>query len=150
VSVRLIGRGETPWSDPITTELRSANRGLLIVTDLGVRAEQVLAGVPTILIDHQVSPGTPEGAIVISVVREEPTPSSSLLACSCMQALVDIDDLVWLVGLGIIGDYGEKAPFAELSETRRRHGSKALRRPPCSSMQHGAQASAMRGLPSHC
>jgi single-stranded-DNA-specific exonuclease len=127
VSARLVGRGENPWMDPVASELRTSPPGALIVTDLGVQREPVAPGVPTVLIDHHVPQGTPEGAVVISGYGLEPTPSSSLLAYQCIQALIEMDEFVWLAALGIIGDYGEKAPFAELAEAQRRHGAKVLR-----------------------
>jgi single-stranded-DNA-specific exonuclease len=101
--------------------------GVLIMTDLGVRAEPIVPGVPTILIDHHVPQGTPDGAMIVSGYGREPTPSSSLLAYHCVRALAEADDLAWIAALGIIGDYGEKAPFAELADAKRRHGARALR-----------------------
>jgi single-stranded-DNA-specific exonuclease len=108
-SVRLIGRGESPWSDPVKGEVRSANPGLVVVSDLGVRAEPIIPGTATVLIDHHVPHGMPEGATVISGYGQEPVPSSSLLAYWCLQAVAEGDDLLWLAALGLIGDYARKA-----------------------------------------
>ncbi|WP_244610676.1 DHH family phosphoesterase [Microvirga pakistanensis] len=127
VSVRLVGRGESPWSDPVQGEVRSASPGLVIVADLGVRADVVAPGAATVLIDHHVPQGMPEGATVISGYGQDPVPSSSLLAYWCVQAEAEVDDLLWLAALGLIGDYGEKAPFAELADARSRYGAKTLR-----------------------
>jgi single-stranded-DNA-specific exonuclease len=126
-SVRLIGRGESPWSDPVKGEVRSANPGLVVVSDLGVRAEPIIPGTATVLIDHHVPHGMPEGATVISGYGQEPVPSSSLLAYWCLQAVAEVDDLLWPAALGLVGDYGEKAPFAELQDARSRYGAKTLR-----------------------
>jgi single-stranded-DNA-specific exonuclease len=82
---------------------------------------------PTILIDHHVPQGLPSSATVISGYGLEPTPTSSLLAYRCLQAVTDVSDLLWVAALGIIGDLGEKAPFAELMEARSRFGAKLLR-----------------------
>lgn len=125
--VRLVGRGETAWSASVAADLRRREPGGLVVADLGVAAGPVLAGVPTILVDHHVPRGTPEAATVISGYGQEPTPSTSLLAYHCARAVAGVDDLLWLAALGLIGDYGEKAPFAELQAARARHKAKTLR-----------------------
>ena len=125
--VRLLGRGENPWAEPVRTELSRTVAGGLIVADLGVRAGRVMEGTPTILVDHHVPAGTPEGATVISGHGLEPTPTSSLLAYRCAAACVPVDDLLWLAALGIVGDLGERAPFAELAEAKKRYRAKTLR-----------------------
>ena len=57
---RITGKGETPWDADFAATL--ARPGGLIVADLGTRAEPVLPGVPTIVIDHHLPTGTPAGA----------------------------------------------------------------------------------------
>src|SRR5215210_7884781 len=47
--VRILGRGENPWSDALRTELSGVPVGGLIVTDLGVREGVVLPGVETVV-----------------------------------------------------------------------------------------------------
>jgi single-stranded-DNA-specific exonuclease len=127
VSVRLVGRGESAWSDPVQGEVRSARSGLVIVADLGVRADPVAPGTATVLIDHHVPQGMPEGATVISGYGQDPVPSASLLAYWCVQAVAEVEDLLWLAALGLIGDYGERAAFAELQDAKGRYGAKTLR-----------------------
>ncbi|WP_207461697.1 hypothetical protein [Azospirillum sp. SYSU D00513] len=125
---RIVGRGENPWSPEIAGEVRTGAPGGLIVADLGVRGEPVAPGVPTVLIDHHVPVGTPpQDATVISGYGLGPTPSSSLLAHWCAQGLGDVDDLLWLAAVGLIGDYGDKAGFPELAAARKRFGATALR-----------------------
>ena len=126
VIIRLIGRGENPWSPALTQELAREPFGGLIVTDLGIRAEPVRPNTPTILIDHHVPQGLPSDAVVISGYGLDPTPTSSLLAYRCLEAVTDVSDLLLIAALGIIGDLGEKAPFAELTEARSRFGAKLL------------------------
>jgi single-stranded-DNA-specific exonuclease len=127
VRIRLVGRGENPWSPAVMQDLAREPIGGLIVTDLGVRAEPVRPNTPTVLIDHHVPQGLPSDATVISGYGLEPTPTSSLLAYRCLEAVTDVSDLLWLAALGVIGDLGEKAPFAELTEARSRFGAKLLR-----------------------
>jgi len=126
--VRILGRGENPWADATATELRASCAGGLIVADLGARPEPIVAGTPTVIIDHHVrSEGHVEGVTVLSGYGLKPTPSSSLIALWCAQALGDTDELLWLAALGLIGDLGDKAEFEELAEARRRYGVTALR-----------------------
>ena len=49
VRVRILGRGENPWSEAIREEFAGAAVGGLIVADLGLREGAVLPGVPTIV-----------------------------------------------------------------------------------------------------
>jgi len=125
--VRILGRGENPWSDEMRTELSDAPVGGLIVTDLGVREGDLLPGTETVVIDHHVPTGTPGSATVISGLNMDPVPTSSLLAYWCAAALAEIDDLLWIAALGIIGDMAEKAGFEEMEHARKRYGITLLR-----------------------
>jgi single-stranded-DNA-specific exonuclease len=101
--------------------------GGLIVADLGVRFEPIVAKVPTVFIDHHVPRGVPTDAIVISGYGEEPAATSSLLTWRSAATAVNVDDLLWLAALGVIGDLGDKAFFEELADAKRRYGATALR-----------------------
>jgi single-stranded-DNA-specific exonuclease len=126
--VRILGRGENPWAGATAAELRASRAGGLIVADLGARLEPIVPGTPTVIIDHHVrSEGHAEGVTVLSGYGLKPTPSSSLIALWCAQALGDTDKLLWLAALGLIGDLGDKAAFEELAEAKRRYGITALR-----------------------
>ena len=124
--IRVIGKGEHPWSPVIRKELEERRPGGLIVTDLGVREGELLAATPTVLIDHHVPTGTPGEAIVISGNGWSPEPTSSLLAYWCAEGLGPADDLLWLAALGLIGDMAT-GDFAELAEAQTRYGKTALR-----------------------
>jgi single-stranded-DNA-specific exonuclease len=125
--IRLVGKGENPWSPAIRAEIEERRPGGLIVTDLGVREGSIADGVSTVLIDHHVPTGTPGDALVISGNGLEPEPTSALLSFWCAQALGDADDLVWLAGLGLIGDMAEEAGFPEMTQAQQRYGKTALR-----------------------
>ncbi len=127
VRTRILGRGQTPWSAEIRSEITTAEPGGLIVADLGTRPGLIAARVPTIVLDHHVPMGVPEGATLISGHALAPIPTSSLLALWCATALGDVSDLLWLAALGLIGDMAEKAAFPEMDEARRRYGITALR-----------------------
>ncbi len=125
--VRLVGRGENPWSTAIREEYAGSAFGGLIVADLGLREGAVLPGVPTVVVDHHVPTGAAGGATIITGFGADPIPSTSLLAQRCAAAMVDADDWLWLAAIGLIGDYGDKAPFAELAAAKARYTATALR-----------------------
>ncbi|WP_052402023.1 DHH family phosphoesterase [Muricoccus aerilatus] len=125
--VRVLGRGENVWSPEMAAELRGRGMGGLIIADLGTRVEPPRPGVPTVLIDHHVPTGVPEEAVLISGHGLHPTPTTSLLAWWCAAGITEADDLLWLAGVGIIGDMEEGAGFAELAAARERWGITALR-----------------------
>ena len=120
---RVTGKGETPW-DPAFAATLGAPGGL-IVTDLGTRAEPVLPGVPTIIIDHHLPTGEAPGATVVSGNGLAPEPTSALLAWWCAGALGDQADLLWLAALGLIGDMAD--PFPEQAQAEARWGKTALK-----------------------
>jgi single-stranded-DNA-specific exonuclease len=125
--IRLVGKGENPWSPSIRAELEERRPGGLIVADLGVREGDIAPSVPTVIVDHHVPTGTPGDSVVISGNGLDPEPTSALLAYWCAQALGDAEDLVWLAGLGLIGDMAESAGFPEMGQAQQRYGKTALR-----------------------
>ena len=125
VDIRLVGKGEHPWSPELRAELAARAPGGLIVTDLGVREGELLAGCPTVLVDHHVPTGMPGDAVVISGNGLTPEPTSALLAYWCARAIGPADDLLWLAATGLIGDMAEG--FPELDEANARYGKTALR-----------------------
>jgi len=125
--IRLVGRGENPWDEALRAEWRERAPAGLIVIDLGVREGALAPGVPTVLIDHHRPTGRPGEAVVISGHGLEPEPTSALLAFWCAQAITEVDDLVWLAAIGLIGDMAPEGAFPELAEAQGRYGKTALR-----------------------
>ncbi|MFC7694981.1 hypothetical protein ACFQY5_40910, partial [Paeniroseomonas aquatica] len=103
----MLGRGENVWSPEMASELGTQEIGGLIVADLGTRAEPPLPGMATILLDHHVPTGILQAALLVSGHGLHPTPTTSLLAWWCAGAVAEVDDLLWLAALGIIGDMEE-------------------------------------------
>ena len=126
VRTRIVGRGESPWSDAMRAELADEPAGGVIITDLGVRDTLPKPGVPTVVVDHHIPGAPPSGATVISGHRHDPIPTSSLLAFWCAGVLADADPWLWLAAVGLIGDMAEKSGFPEM-EAARRFGVTALR-----------------------
>lgn len=127
--VRIVGRGENPWLEPVRSELAAAKAGGLILADLGARPVAVRSDVPVVLVDHHVRVDgvLPVGTTIISGYGVDPTPSTSLISWWCAQAIAPIDDLLWLAAVGAVGDLGDKAPFDELREARARYGVTAIK-----------------------
>lgn len=124
--IRILGKGENPWSPALRADLAARPPGGLIVTDLGIQAGDILPSVPTVLIDHHVPQGIPDQAVAISGNGWRPEPTSSLLAFWCAGALGENDDLLWLAAMGLIGDMADDG-FPELAQAQARYGKTALR-----------------------
>jgi len=109
------------------SELANRSIGGLIVVDLGVRAGELRKGTPTVVLDHHVPQGAPTGASLVTGFGMNPIPTSSLLAFWCASALTNVEDLVWLAAIGVIGDMAEKHEFAEMKRAKSRYGVTVLR-----------------------
>ena len=127
VRTRIVGRGESPWSDDMRDELAAEPMGGMIIADLGVRDAAPRPDVPTLVLDHHVPQGGPPGSTVISGHAMAPIPTTSLLAYWCAQGLGDAEPWLWLAAIGLIGDMAEDAGFPEMADARR-YGVTALRK----------------------
>ncbi|RYB05999.1 DHH family phosphoesterase [Lichenibacterium ramalinae] len=129
-TLRVVGRGESAWSDEMRAEFAGRAVAGFVVGDLGTRAEAVLPGVPTIVVDHHVPRGPAEaadGVTVLSGYAEDPVPTTSLMAFRCAAALAPAEDLLWLCAVGLVGDLGDKAPFPELAAAKKLYTATAIR-----------------------
>ena len=127
VRVVASGRGESAFSDGARRRLRALEPAGLVVTDLGVNGAGVLAGVPTLFVDHHRPEGTPAGAAVVSGYGWEPVPNSAWLAYELTLPLVDVDDLGWIAAVGTISDLGDRAPWGRLPELKKRYTARWLK-----------------------
>ncbi|WP_294392636.1 phosphoesterase [uncultured Sphingomonas sp.] len=123
----VIGKGETPWDGTVGARIAALNPAGLIAADLGTRAEPIVAGLPTLIVDHHCPTGIPAGAITLSGNGLEPEPTSALIAWWAAAAVGDVSHLQWLAALGLIGDMADEAAFPELAEAQARWGKTALR-----------------------
>lgn len=120
---------ENAWMPEVQARLAAADAEALLLVDLGSRAEAVIADVPTLLIDHHAPFGMPPEATLITGYGTEPTPTSGLLALWCAAAIAPVaaEELQWMAGISLLSDLGDKAPFAELEESKKRFGVTALK-----------------------
>jgi hypothetical protein len=98
----------------------------LVVLDMGSRADPILPGVPTLLVDHHQSTEYPEGAMVLSSYGHEPIAPTSLLTYALVSPLVIPGPLEWLAVLGTVADLGTAAALPSLKDALRRAGRKAV------------------------
>ncbi len=121
VTVESKRKGESAWNPEVIARLAAQKPEALFVLDLGSRADALLPGVPTLLIDHHLPGGVPPGAELITGYGAEPTPTTGLLVYWCVRGLLSPEQyksLLWLVALSILSDLGDKAPFTELADAR--------------------------------
>ena len=129
VTVETRGKFENAWMPQVHERLRQRAPGALLVVDLGTRPDTLLPGVPTLLIDHHAPFGTPPGATLLTSYGTQPTATSGLLALWCAQAIAPAlaDELQWMAGISLLSDLGDKAPFPELAESKKRFGVTAIK-----------------------
>lgn len=125
--LRIVGKGENAYSEAFRREMATVQADGMIIADLGVAPEVPRPDLPTILIDHHVPSGLPEGVAILTGVHDTPIPTSSLLAYRCAEAAGVADGLLWLAAIGLIGDLAENDGFPEM-EAARKLGITALRK----------------------
>ena len=127
---------ESAWSPAVLDRLRARNPEALLILDLGSRPEPLLPGIPTLLLDHHKPLGTPPGATLLSAYREsgpddnaKEIPTTGLMAFRCAESLIpdEAPQLLWLAGISLLSDLGDKAPFPELALAKKQFGGGALR-----------------------
>ncbi len=129
VTVETRGKFENAWMPEVHERLRQRAPEALIIADLGARPDTLLPGVPTLLVDHHAPFGTPPGAVLLTAYGTEPTATTGLLALWCAQAIAPAlaEELQWLAGISLLSDLGDKAPFPDLAESKKRFSGTALK-----------------------
>lgn len=118
----LPGKGEHVHTPAMQARLSALGADGLVVLDMGSRAGPIVAGLPTIVIDHHDAREVPDDVVFVSAAKSEPVAPTALLAYELLRGLVDIEDLAWLAWLGTVGDLGPSHPFAhELAEPMAHH-----------------------------
>ena len=134
-------KGESAWGEEIADRLQHRARadGLdaLIVADLGSRDDYICSGIPLLLIDHHRPIGKPADATLITSYGTgdeagdgKDVATTGLLAYWCAQELCGAEKAshwLWLAGISLLSDLGDKAPFAELAVAKAKFGGGALR-----------------------
>ncbi len=127
VAVVPSGRGESAFSEEARARLAALNPDALVVTDLGVHAEGVLPGVPTLYVDHHQPAGLPPAATILTGYGLEPLPCSAWLAYDLLAASTAMEDRLWVAAVGIVSDLGDKAAWPALDEAKKTYTASALK-----------------------
>ena len=130
-------KGESAWGAELLDRARAHKPEALIVADLGSRDGDLLPGLPTLLLDHHCPIGQPEDALLLTAYGTgspegdgKDVATTGLLAWWCARALVGeplAEEWLWLAGISLLSDLGDKAPFPELARAKKRFGGGALR-----------------------
>ncbi len=131
-------KGESAWGAEVLERIKARAPEALIVADLGSRPERLLGPeVPTLLVDHHKPLGVPEGAVLLTAYGTgagdgagKDIAVSGLMAYWCVSALLGEEhaaEWLWLAGISLLSDLGDKAPFPELAAAKKRFGGGALR-----------------------
>jgi single-stranded-DNA-specific exonuclease len=106
-------KGENAYSPDTARRLRELSPDALVVLDLGVMEQQLLAEVPTLFIDHHRPFGHPDGAPVVSSYGTETAYPTSFLVYDLLSRLTPFEDVRWLSAIGTAGDMGADFAFDE-------------------------------------
>lgn len=130
-------KGESAWGPEVLERLRLRAPGALIVADLGSRDGDLLPGVPTLLLDHHCPIGKPDDALLLTAYGTgeddgdgKDVPTTGLMAWWCARALLGeehVEEWLWLAGISLLSDLGDKAPFPELAHAKKLFGGGTLR-----------------------
>ena len=120
-------RERDAWSPENRALISSRNPEALFVLDLGSRDEVLAENAKCCLIDHHRPDGTPPGALLITAYAWDPIPNTSLMAYDLCASLVDVSDLDWIAGIGVLSDLGERAPFPLIARLRERYSMADLK-----------------------
>lgn len=125
---RLIARRDrNVWFGEYDGELRQAAPEALYVLDLGCQTRELVAGVPTCVIDHHAPEPPAPGTLLLSSYAWTPTPApTAWLVYRLASGLVDLSDLDWLAVVGTEGDLGASAPFSLVQAMKGKHRRKDL------------------------
>ena len=134
-------KGESAWDKEVHERLRARRiekrLDALIVADLGSRDGVIIENVALLLIDHHRSIGQPEGSTLITSYGTgsphgdgKDVATTGLLCWWCARALCGEKRAaawLWLAGISLLSDLGDKAPFAEMAAAKARFGGSAMR-----------------------
>ena len=107
-----IRRGEQVHSESMRARILRVSPSRLVVTDMGSGPASIVAGLPTLVVDHHnASAGVPPDALVLNGWDREPVATSSVLAFLVAGAP---EEDAWLALLGAVADLGSAKEFGAL------------------------------------
>ena len=120
-------RERNAWTDFSRDLLKNANPDALFIMDLGSQSEPVLPGIPTCFIDHHQPEGVPPDDLLISGYKWNPIPNTSWMVYELGREMASIEDLDWIAVIGTLSDLGEKAPWPQIAEAKKKYTAKYLK-----------------------
>ncbi|HEX8834584.1 MAG TPA: hypothetical protein VF719_10310 [Abditibacteriaceae bacterium] len=120
-------RERNAWTQSNRERVEVTKPQRLFVLDLGSQPHRVVENVPACFIDHHRPEGIAEGDTLISAYSWDPIPTTSLLMWQLGAALTDVGAYDWLAAIGLVGDLGERAPFAMLEAAKKKYTAKYLK-----------------------
>lgn len=120
--VHIKSRFAPAWSEASRAAVAARRPDKLVLTDLGMQSPGFLPDVPTLYLDHHVPSGYPGPPAVACVAHDwSPVPCSAWLAYEVVRPwLPEGDPALWVAGVGVLSDLGDKAPWPRMEELRRR------------------------------
>lgn len=106
IKVRQPGKGENAFTPKTCTEVAAESPTALFVLDLGIRDQEIVAGVPTLFVDHHRPEGEPPDSVVLTGYQWRPVPTSSLLTYLLCNREGTVRDKAWAAAIGNLGDLG--------------------------------------------
>ncbi len=92
--------GCTPYDKETIILLKKLEPRALFVIDLGVEKRKIL-NLPTVYIDHHLKQGEPEGALFLGDFTSCEKTTAGLIAYNLFKDLIEVDDIRWLIGVGL-------------------------------------------------
>jgi len=127
LSIHITGKGQNAYTPRTRERVAALAPSVLFVLDLGCQPEPVLAGIPTLFVDHHRPWGVPPQGVLISSYTWRPIPNSSLLVWWLCREVTDVEDLDWVAAIGTLSDLGDKAPFDIIPQAKKKYRAKWLR-----------------------
>lgn len=121
------GKGEDLFGESFREKLMACHPDALLVLDQGSRSQSILEDVPTLMVDHHDAPVLPVPvSVYLSGLGEDPVPTAALMTWRLLSPLVSLDDFLWYMAVGVMGDLGSDAPFDEFKAAKKKWGQKNI------------------------
>jgi single-stranded-DNA-specific exonuclease len=113
-------KGEDAYTAGTISLIGRSRPSSLIVLDLGVSDQEILAGVPTLYIDHHRPFGVPESAVVLTSYGNDPAVPTTHITYDLLSRMISLEDAAWIWAVGTAADLGPDFVFE--------HGGEAVGR----------------------
>lgn len=109
------GKGEHGYTPAAVDQVLHSEASAVILVDTGAAAQNPYRPRPVLVMDHHQPLGIPDDATFVTSYQRQPTETSSLIAYLACRPLADLEQIQWLVLLGVFGDLGSADAFEYLA-----------------------------------